>query len=86
MFSARYVPRVERERLAQEFLELKQGSESVTESTGMFIERAMFCPEFASEQAQMSRYPSMLKGGHQTVRVCAEVRDPVGVAEGRHVA
>ena len=61
MFSTRYVPQVERERLAQEFLELKQDSESVTEITRMFTERAMFCPEFASEQAQMSRYLSMLK-------------------------
>ena len=86
MFSTRYVPRDERERLAREFLELKQDLESVTESTGMFIERAMFCPEFASEQAQMSRYPSMLKGGYQTVRVCAEARDRVGIAGGRHVA
>ena len=72
--------------MAQEFLELKKDSESVMEITRMFTERAMFCPEFASEQAQMSRYPSMLKGGYQTVRVCTEARDPVGVAGGRHVA
>ena len=62
MFSTHYVPRDEKERLAREFLELKQDLESVTEITRMFIERAMFCPEFASEQAQMSRYLSMLKG------------------------
>ena len=86
MFSTRYVPRDEKERLAREFLELRQDLESVTESTGMFIERAMFCPEFVSEQAQKSRYPSMLKGGYQTVRVCAEARDRVGIAGGRHVA
>ena len=61
MFNTRYVSRVERERLAQEFLELKQDSESVTEITRMFTEKAMFCPEFASEQAQMTRYLSMLK-------------------------
>ena len=54
MFSTRYVPQVERERLAQEFLELKQDSELVTKITGMFTERAMFCPEFALERAQMS--------------------------------
>ena len=53
----------ERERLAQEFLELKYDSKSVTEITRMFTERVMFCPEFTSEQAQMSRYLSMLKGG-----------------------
>ena len=27
----------------------------------MFTERVMFCPEFASEQSQMTRYLSMLK-------------------------
>ena len=48
MFSTRYVSRVERERLAQEFLELKQDSESVTEIAKMFFVRAMFCPEFTS--------------------------------------
>ena len=63
MFSTRYVPRDEKEKLARKFLKLKQDLDSVTESTGMFIERAMFCPEFASEQTQMSRYPSMPKGG-----------------------
>jgi len=86
MFSTRYVPRDEQEKLARKFVKLRQDLESVTESTGMFVERAMFCPEFASEQAQMSRYPSMLKGGYQTVRVCAEARDRVGIAGGRHVA
>ena len=52
----------ERERLAQEFLELKQGSESVTEITKMFTKRVLFCFEFAaSEQAQMTWYFSILK-------------------------
>ena len=85
MFSTRYVPRDEKERLAREFLELKQDLESVTEITRMFIGRAMFRPEFAPEQAQMPDI-RVSSRGYQTVRVCAEVRDPVGVAEGRHVA
>ena len=55
MFRSRYVPLVEQERLAEEYLDLRQGTESVTEITKMFKERAMFCPEFASlEQAQMT--------------------------------
>ncbi|XP_052626750.1 uncharacterized protein LOC111890364 [Lactuca sativa] len=46
----------------QEYLDLRQGSETVTEITKMFMERAMFHPEFAaSKQAQMTRYLSMLK-------------------------
>ena len=82
MFSTRYVPRDEKEKLARKFLELNQDLESVTESTGMFIERAMFCPEFASEQAQMPRYPSMLKGVSDSsclrggVRPCWSCRRP----------
>ena len=61
MFHTRYVPWVERERLSQQFLDLRQGTESVTEITWMFAERAMFCPEFASKQAQMTCYLIMLK-------------------------
>ncbi|XP_042757760.2 uncharacterized protein LOC122197614 isoform X2 [Lactuca sativa] len=62
MFRDEYVPPVERERLAQEFLTLKQGTESVTAITRMFHERAMFCPENVStEQARMSRYLSILR-------------------------
>ncbi|XP_023747807.1 uncharacterized protein LOC111896008 [Lactuca sativa] len=61
MFRDRYIPRVEHDRLSQEFLELRQGTETVTEVTCMFTERAMFCPEFALEHAQMTRYLSMLK-------------------------
>ena len=60
MFHTRYVSRVERERLAYEFLGPRQGTESVTEITKMFTERAMFCPNFASKQDQMTRYLSML--------------------------
>ena len=61
MFCARYIPRVERERLTQEFLSLRQDGESVMEITRMFTKRAMFCPEFTSKQCQMTRYLSMLK-------------------------
>ena len=62
MFRVRYVPLVERERLAQEYLDLGHRTETVTEITKMFTERDLFCPEFAaSDQAQMTRYLSMLK-------------------------
>ena len=80
MFSTRYVPRDEKERLAREFLELKQGLESVTESTGMFVERAMFCPEFASEQAQM---PDIRVSSRGSIRqfVSAQRRETVLVSQ-----
>ena len=62
MFHSRYVPLLKRERLAQEYPELRQGTESVTEITKMFTERSLFCPEFvSSKQAQMTPYLSMLK-------------------------
>ena len=61
MFRTRYVPRVEQERLAQEFLTWRQDGESVMEISRMFTERAMFFPEFVLEQSQMTRYLSMLK-------------------------
>ena len=61
MFHARYIPCVEREWLSQKFLSLRQEGESMTEITHMFTERVMFCSEFASKQAQMTRYLIMLK-------------------------
>ena len=65
MFCMRYVSLVERERererLDQEYLYLRQGTESVTEITKMFTKKALFCPDFAaSEHAQMTRYLSIL--------------------------
>ena len=52
MSRSRYVQLVEHERLAQEYLDLRQRSETVTDITKMFTERAMFFPELAtSEQA-----------------------------------
>ena len=42
-------------------MDLRQGTESVMEITQMFTKREMFCSEFASEQAQMTHYLSMLK-------------------------
>ena len=62
MFRDEYVPQVESERLAQEFLTLKQGTELVTAITRMFHERAMFCSQHVStEQARMRRYLSILR-------------------------
>lgn len=62
MFWEKYVPLVEWERLAQEYLSLQQTTETVTEITRMFHERSMFCLEYAStKQTQMTRYFSMLK-------------------------
>ena len=67
MFKDEYVPPVERESLAQKFLSLKQGTESMTVITRMFHERALFCPEHvSSEQARMSRYLRIEKWCHDS--------------------
>ena len=47
--------------MAQEYLDLRQATETVMEITKMFTKRAMLCPQFAAyEQAQMTHYLSML--------------------------
>ena len=56
MFRDEYVPPVERERLAHEFLSLKQKKESVTEIMRMFHERAMLCPEHVSSNQACMRW------------------------------
>ena len=62
MFRSRYVPLVERERLSNKYLDLRQGTESVMKITQMFTKRNMFFPEFsASDQAQMTRCLSIRK-------------------------
>ena len=53
---------VERERLAQEYLDLRQGTETVMEITKTFTEISIFCLEFAtSKKVQMTHYLSMLE-------------------------
>lgn len=52
MLHTEYVPLVERERLYQEYLSLRQTKKPVTEITKMFIERYLFFPMYsASKQA-----------------------------------
>ena len=55
MFCSRYVPLVEREKLVQGYLNLRQGTEIVIEITKVFTERALFCPKVDNfEQAHMT--------------------------------
>ena len=62
MFRMKYVPLVERMRLEDVYLPLKQMIELVMNISKKFTERALFCPEYvASEHVQVSRYLSMLK-------------------------
>ena len=62
MLHAIYVSLVKKERLAHEYLDLIQMTESATKITNMFTERALFSPEFATlEETVMTRYLGMLK-------------------------
>ena len=57
-----FVPLVERDWLAQEFLSLMQKIDTVTEITRMLCERAMFSPEHVSlDQARVTWYLSILR-------------------------
>lgn len=62
MFPEDYMPSVERERLAQEYLLLQQTTESVIEIVRVFHDRDLFYHNYTSnEQAQLTRYLSILK-------------------------
>ena len=61
-FRRQYVPRVERERIAREFMTLEQTTETVTEITRKFTEMLLFCPQYVrDEEFKMTRYADMLR-------------------------
>ncbi|KAJ9556780.1 hypothetical protein OSB04_011394 [Centaurea solstitialis] len=73
MFRAEFVPQIEVERLTTEFLEMEQTTESVTEITNKFLERALFCREYVqNERMKMYRYRNILK---------PEIREFVAMAQ-----
>lgn len=60
IFRTQYVLLVERDMLAQEYLSLKQTTNSMVYIIKMFIERPLFCPEYSAlEQVHMYNYLSM---------------------------
>ncbi|KAJ9555712.1 hypothetical protein OSB04_010326 [Centaurea solstitialis] len=62
LFEEQFSPRVERERIIAEFLNLKQTTESVNEITDQFLEKALFCPDYVGNEAmRMYRYRGVLK-------------------------
>ncbi|KAI3701002.1 hypothetical protein L2E82_45643 [Cichorium intybus] len=61
-FIQEYVPQIKMERLAQEYLNLTQTTETVAEITKKFNERALFFPKYAAtEKMRMTRYLAMLR-------------------------
>ncbi|KAJ9561695.1 hypothetical protein OSB04_006855 [Centaurea solstitialis] len=61
-FQTEYVPRVEMQRLANEFMNLQQTTESVNEITKKFTDLSIFCPRLAADDEwMMTRYIQMLR-------------------------
>ncbi|KAJ9546854.1 hypothetical protein OSB04_019397 [Centaurea solstitialis] len=57
-----FAPRIEKERIASEFLKLTQTTESVNEITAQFLENLLFVPGYANDESlKMARYLGMLK-------------------------
>ncbi|KAJ9544424.1 hypothetical protein OSB04_024131 [Centaurea solstitialis] len=65
--------KIEVERLTTEFLEMEQTTESVTEITNKFLERALFCRDYVqNERMKMYRYRNILN---------PEIREFVAMAQ-----
>ncbi|KAJ9547592.1 hypothetical protein OSB04_020135 [Centaurea solstitialis] len=57
-----FSPRVEKERITAEFLNLRQTTETVNEITAQFLEKSLFCPDYVgSEEVKMYRFRQALK-------------------------
>ncbi|KAJ9557272.1 hypothetical protein OSB04_011886 [Centaurea solstitialis] len=57
-----FSPRIEKERITVEFLNLKQTTETVNEITAQFLKKSLFCPDYvSSEPVKMYRYRQVLK-------------------------
>ncbi|KAJ9551973.1 hypothetical protein OSB04_016018 [Centaurea solstitialis] len=62
MFDEEFAPSIERERIAAEFLNLTQTTETVNEITAKFLENLLFVPGYANnESLKMARYLGILK-------------------------
>jgi hypothetical protein len=61
-FRTQYVPQVEMDRLAREFLTMEQTTETIPELNRKFNEMALFCPQYAADEGmKMARYTQMLR-------------------------
>ncbi|KAJ9551979.1 hypothetical protein OSB04_016024 [Centaurea solstitialis] len=62
MFDEEFAPSIERERIAAEFLNLSQTTETVNEITAKFLEKLLFVPGYANDESlKMARYMGVLK-------------------------
>ncbi|KAJ9544814.1 hypothetical protein OSB04_024521 [Centaurea solstitialis] len=62
LFDEEFAPRIEKERIAAEFLKLTQTTESVNEITAQFLEKLLFVPGYANDESlKMASYLGVLK-------------------------
>ncbi|KAJ9541386.1 hypothetical protein OSB04_027892 [Centaurea solstitialis] len=62
MMDEEFAPSIERERLAAEFLNMTQTTESVNEITAKFLEKLLFVPGYANDESlKKARYLGVLK-------------------------
>ncbi|KAI3682071.1 hypothetical protein L2E82_50219 [Cichorium intybus] len=61
-FEKQYVPKVEKQRMLQQFMTFEQTSECVSDLNAKFLEMMSFCPSFAGDEAWLvSRYKDALR-------------------------
>ncbi|KAJ9551937.1 hypothetical protein OSB04_015982 [Centaurea solstitialis] len=89
LLDEQFAPRIEKQRITSEFLNLAQTTETVNEITDQFLEKSLFCPDYVStEEMKMFRYQGVLKPEIQefvaTAR-CKTFNDMVDVARTREL-
>ncbi|KAJ9538895.1 LOW QUALITY PROTEIN: hypothetical protein OSB04_031628 [Centaurea solstitialis] len=62
LLDEKFSPRIEKERITAEFLNLRQTTETVNEITAQFLEKSLFCPDYVgSKEVKMYWFRQALK-------------------------
>ncbi|KAJ9564648.1 hypothetical protein OSB04_000614 [Centaurea solstitialis] len=89
MFDEEFAPSIERERIAAEFLNLTQTTETVNEITAKFLEKLLFVPGYANDESlKMARYLGVLKTeikGAVTTKRCKIFSEMVDTARAQEI-
>ncbi|KAJ9558544.1 hypothetical protein OSB04_013158 [Centaurea solstitialis] len=89
LLDEQFAPRIEKQRITSEFLNLAQTTETVNEITDQFLEKLLFCPDYVStEEMKMFRYQGVLKPEIRefvATAMCKTFNDMVDVARTREL-
>ncbi|KAJ9551995.1 hypothetical protein OSB04_016040 [Centaurea solstitialis] len=89
MFDEEFAPSIERERIAAEFLNLTQTTETVNEITAKFLKKLLFVPGYANDESlKMARYMGVLKTeikGAVATKRCKTFSDMVETARAQEI-